>query len=1042
MKNLLRISALILLMLATLSSCSLRKNTAATRNYQAFITRYNIYFNGDEHYKQTLRAMESSYADDYTRTLFMHPAEARVDEKAPQPDGDFKRSIEKAQKAIQLRSIKKRPARKRGKANDPEQKAWLKREEYNPFLHNAWMMMARSQYMNSDFLAAASTFFYISKHFTWLPETVTEAKLWQARSYIAVDWLFEAESILARIKEKELTSNRLRNLYNFCYADYYLRSRNYSAAIPFMREAIKGAKGAQKTRLNFLLGQIYQDLDSNRLAYDQFAKVLSNSSASHRTRFNARIRQSEVFQGSDIKPEVKALRAMTRQGSNKEYLDQIYYAIGNLYLSRGDTTQAIDNYKQAIKLSTRNGIDKALAQIALGKLYYSRGEYTLAQPCYAEAIPLLPASQPDYDILKRQSDVLDELAVYAENVVLNDSLLKLSELPPDKQLDVARRLADELIAREKREEEERKREEYLAEQRANGTGLQMDGAASSAPSTFVMNTDNSWYFYNPGTRNAGRTEFQKRWGSRRLEDDWRRRNKASVSIDDPLADNSVQYDADNNLPAEPDSEKSEDEIRYENDPHYPEYYLAQIPKTDQERATANSVIADGLYNMGLILKDKLNDFSAAEHEFNTLLTRYPDNPFRLDVFNNMFLMYLRQGNTAQTEIWRQRILSDFPDSKIAEAIRPADYATRLIAADSIQQNLYEQAYEAYLNNDNSRVHQITELVQRDYPMARIMPKFIFINALSYVTENNPEQFENQLRTLVERYPDTDITPLATNYINLLQKGHRLNTAAASNVRGLLWNTRLMNSDSTDIDPSGQAARFTFPKEPAPHYLVLLYPADQIQPNQLLFDVARFNFNSFTVRDFDLEPLRFGQLGLLIVKNFNNEAEAQRYRTMLEHAPDFTLPQSVIPVTISESNFNLMLNEGRSFEEYFEAIGDHRLEQTHSQVLPPDQFPSAEEMYHQPAKPEPAAETAVEKENTTPSDNTVNSAPSHKITPAEPAKAPPAPVPAPTAKPAQKPAPKAIPQTKPEPAPPVTLPKPAPLHNVPEGSEGDDDDLLD
>lgn len=1023
MKNLLRLSVLLFLMLALLPSCSLKKNTAASRNYMAFITRYNIYFNGDEHYKQTLHTMESGYQDDYTQTLFMHPAEARVNEKAPQPEGDFKRSIEKAQKAIQLRSIKKRPRRKAGKSNDPEYKAWLKREEYNPFLHNAWMMMARSQYMNSDFLAAASTFFYISKHFTWLPATVTEAKLWQARSYIAVDWLFEAESILSRIKEKDLTTNTLRNLYNFCYADFYIRSHNLSTAIPFLHEAIKGAKGAQKTRLNFLLGQIYQDLDSNGQAYTQFAKVLSNSSAPHRTRFNARIRQSEVFQGTDINSEVKALRSMARQGANKDYLDQIYYAIGNLYLSRGDSAQAITNYQEAIKRSTRNSIDKALAQITLGKLYFSKGDYALAQPCYAEAISLLPASMPDYDLLKRQSDVLDELAVYSQNVQLNDSLLRLAELPPDKQLEVARRLADELIAKEKREAEEQAREEYLAEQRANGTGLQMDGASSAAPSSFVMNTDNSWYFYNTGTRNAGRTEFQKRWGSRRLEDDWRRRNKSSVSIDNPLETQPEQQqeseNPDNEQTDEEKAEESTEETQYRTDPHYPEYYLAQIPKTEQERETANSVIQDGLYNMALILKDKLNDFPAAEHEFTTLLTRYPDNPFRLDIYNNMFLMFLRQDNKPQTELWRQRILSDFPDSKIAEALRPDDYATRLIAADSIQQKLYEQAYEAYLTNNNSRVHQITELVQHDYPMARIMPKFLFIDALSYVTENNPEQFENRLRLLVERYPDTDVAPLATNYINLLQKGHKLNTAAGSNVRGLIWNTRLMASDSTGMTTQGEASQFTFSQEPSPHYLVLLYPADAVQQNQLLFDVARFNFNSFTVRDFDLEPLRFGQLGLLIVKGFNSDAEAMRYRSMLEHAPSFTLPSSVIPVTISEHNFNIMLNEGRSFEEYFEAIGDHRLEETHSQVLPPDEYPSAQEMYHQeePETLQPEVQQPEPEPVVAPAPNKTQTKP------------------LPQTKPVPQPKPTPQPQT-------VTIPKPVPLHNVPQGSEGDDDDLLD
>ena len=179
----------------------MKKNTAASRNYSALITRYNIYYNGDKHYKETLADMERNYEDDFTRLLYAHPAEARNNEKAPQPQGDFTRSIEKAQKAIQLRSIKKRPARKPGKSQSAEYKAWLKRDEYNPFLHNAWMMMGRSQYMNGDFLGAASTFFYVSKHFTWLPQTVTEAKLWPARSYCSMDWLFETETIISRVKD-------------------------------------------------------------------------------------------------------------------------------------------------------------------------------------------------------------------------------------------------------------------------------------------------------------------------------------------------------------------------------------------------------------------------------------------------------------------------------------------------------------------------------------------------------------------------------------------------------------------------------------------------------------------------------------------------------------------------------------------------------------------------------------------------------------------------------------------------------------------------
>ena len=368
-------------------ACSPKKNTAASRNYQAFITRYNIYYNGDTHFRETLADMESKYEDDYSRQVFMHPVEAKSDPLLPQPSGNFDRSIEKAQKAIQLRSIKKRPKKKAGKSSDPKYKEWMKREEYNPFLHNAWMMMGRSQYYNGDFLGAASTFFYISRHFKWLPETVVESKLMQALSYVSLDWLFEAENIITRIKPEELTTKRLRELYNFVYADFHLRSQDYEAALPYLSAAAKEASGAQKTRLNFLLGQVYSRLGQKEQAYKAFKDAGSASSAPYRTKFNARIKQSEVFTGADISSEVKALRRMTRYDRNKDYLDQIYYAIGNLYLSRGDTVKAIENYVLANEKSTRNGIDKAMNQLTLGNLYFIRHNYELAQPCYSEAVP-------------------------------------------------------------------------------------------------------------------------------------------------------------------------------------------------------------------------------------------------------------------------------------------------------------------------------------------------------------------------------------------------------------------------------------------------------------------------------------------------------------------------------------------------------------------------------------------------------------------------------------------------------------------------------
>lgn len=506
--------------------------------------------------------------------------------------------------------------------------------------------MGRGQYFNGDFLGAASTFFYIAKHFTWLPATVTEAELWQARSYVSLGWLFEAEVIIDRIKPEQLTDKTLTGLYNFVKADWLIHSDKLEEAVPFLKEAISSASGSQKTRLRFLLGQIYSRLGDKQAAYEAFKAAGSSASASYRTKFNARIKQSEVYTGADIEPEVKALRRMVRYDRNKEYLDQVYYAIGNLYLSRQDTAKAIENYVLAAEKSTRNGIDKAISQLTLGKLYFERRQYELAQPCYAEAVPLLPKDYPDYALLKRRSDVLDELAVYSQNVELQDSLLRLSAMTPEQRMAAVQRIIDALIEREKKEAEEARRAEYEAEAAARGDDMQ--GGAANAPNAFNINTDNSWYFYNQTARQAGRTEFQKRWGSRRLEDDWRRRNKNSFSNAEFDAAAGDGDDADNPDEGADGTEPADSAAAPAgaDDPHNPEYYLRQIPSTDAERATCHEIIQEGLYNMGLILKDKLEDYPAAEAEWARLLSDYEDNIYRLDVYYNIYLMYARRGNTA------------------------------------------------------------------------------------------------------------------------------------------------------------------------------------------------------------------------------------------------------------------------------------------------------------------------------------------------------------------------------------------------------------
>ena len=935
-------------MLVIFAACSNKTNTARSRFWQSFTTKYNVYFHGKTNYDEQLKAMMDGYEDDYSQRLYMHPAEARSNPKAKQPSGSFERTIEKMEKAITLHSIKKKPKRKSGKNKDPKYQEWLARDEYNPYLHNAWYMLAKAQYMKGDFLDAAATFRYITRHFSWKKDLVQECQVREALCYCAMGWPTEADNVLTHVHLDEITNKKVRALANAAFADYHIKAQEPEKAIPYLAKAVKGFKGNDKVRMSFLLGQLYEEVGDKHTAYLAYKQAGSSSGSSYRTKFNARIKQSAVYEGTNIASEVKALKRMTRYDRNKVYLDQIYYAIGNLYLAHGDTLSAIENYRLAAEKSVNNGVEKAISQLTLGGIYFNRRQYDFAQPCYAEAIPLVNEDYPNYKLLKKRSDVLDELAVYAQNVNLQDSLLELAAMTPDEQKAVIAQIIEDLKKKEKEEKEAADREEYLAQQNAKGSQIRDKG---NSPAQYTMNTDNSWYFYNNSIKQAGKTQFQKLWGSRKLEDNWRRHNKSTFSFNDEEADSVMMALADSVMIDENgDTIKVDIEaLKRAEDPHFEEFYLKQIPKTEEDIMAAHEIIQEGLYNMGIILKDKMEDYNAAAYEFKQLLENYPDNTYRLDVFYNMYMMYMRNGQEADAEPYRDSILINFPESKYGMAMQDPNYLENLKNMNNDQENMYEAAYANYLANNHTAVHEAYAEMMRKYPLSKIMPKFMFIDALSYLTEKDHDKFKETLKDMLQRYPQTDITPVASDIVKQLNQGRRLE-GGGSNMRGMLWSTRLSN----DTTPQALERTFTpFAEDnDKPQVFILLYPMDSVNSNLLLYEVARHNFNSFKVKDYDIEQMTFGSLGLLVVKGLDNFKEATNYRTLFEQDQTIKIPRQVHYVIISVDNFNLLLNEGRTFEDYFHYL-EEKNDKEHSD-LEKKELDEAEKKAMEEAEKEAAA----------------------------------------------------------------------------------------
>ena len=242
-----------------------------------------------------------------------------------------------------------------------------------------------------------------------------------------------------------------------------------------------------------------------------------------------------------------------------------------------------------------------------------------------------------------------------------------------------------------------------------------------------------------------------------------------------------------------------------------------------------------------------------------------------------------------------------------------DYIGSLRRMNTVQDSIYINTYKAYLENRNATVHRNYEYMRTTYPVSRLMPKFMFLDALSYIGEKKPERFKERLTELLETYPDADVSPMATDMLRGIAEGRKLAMDGKGNTRGMLWQTRLSNDTTATGAPKGEAA-FS-PEKNASHFFVMVFANDSVSSNQLLFDIAKHNFSNFVVRDFDLEVMTFNEIGMIIVKGFNNFDEVIHSRRILDGNTAFKLPEGVRPVIISEQNFRLLL-DGYSFDDYF------------------------------------------------------------------------------------------------------------------------------
>jgi len=928
-------------------SCSTQKNTAQSRWWHSFNARYNTYFNGSQAFIEGNLEKEKGNKDNYTELIPLYTVGNKQSRDIGK--GQFDRTIEKCEKAIHQHSIKAKPEWNSSKRKTAKDREWLGRREYNPFLWKAWLLLGKAQFQKGAFDEAAATFSYMSRLYHTQPLMNGLARAWLAKCYTELGWKYDAEDVIRNMSRDSMDFRAVKD-WDYTYANYYIRLGDYQKAIPYLRKVIKHERRSiQRAREWFLMGQIQNLVGNREEAYRAFGKVIG-CHPPYELEFNARIAQTEVAASSDSRQMISKLRRMAASDNNAEYLDQVYYAIGNIHMTRRDTTEAIRAYEKGNRLSTRNGIEKGVLLLTLGNIYWEKEQFADAQRCYGEAIGLLDKERPDYEALSNRSKILDELVPYTNTIHLQDSLLALATMPEAERNKAIDRVIDALKKKEKEERDAQLEQEAAAAANAS-QAARADNNRAVTP-TMPSAGNGQWYFYNPTAVSQGKATFQRQWGKRENIDNWQRINQTVISLKgDTPEDQQDQEDPETAMDQERPLSPT-DSIAA--DPHERDYYLAQIPFTAEQQAECHTLLQEALFRAGIILKDKMDHLRLSEQYLRRLTSDYPGYEHADEAWYHLYLLYLREGNHLQANNCISHLKAEHPESEWTILLTDPYYAENAKFGEHIEDSLYAATYEAFKQDRTDMVKANASLSAKRFPQGANRAKFLFIDGMSRLNDGDGDGCLELLREVVERYPDSEVSPLAGMIIKGVQDGRRLHGGKFD--IGDVWTMRdiTLTHDSTIVD--------TLSTERNQQYLFLLvYEPDSVNENQLLFEMARYNFTNFLVRNFEIQIDEDNGLHRMIISGFLSFDEAMQYARQLygnnQMKEKLASCRSLI---ISEANLQLI---GRQFsydeyqQFYEQEFAPMRISKEQLLLIPEDmEQPDIEDTLENPATPENPEET--------------------------------------------------------------------------------------
>ncbi|WP_452225500.1 type IX secretion system periplasmic lipoprotein PorW/SprE [Lacinutrix chionoecetis] len=700
-----------------LTGCSRKNDSFVNRTWHAVGAEYNTLYNGNNALEQGRTTLNDAYRDNYWDIL---PVERmQIEEEITLPgqskNASFTTAEEKAVKAIQKHSMN------------------IQGKEYNPQMDEAYLLLGKARYFDQRFVPALEAFNYILYKYP-ASSNINQAKVWREKTNMRLENDELAIKNLKRlIEQEELEGQDLADATSIL-AQAYINTKSLDSALTQIAIAAEATKKHnEEGRYHFIEGQLYnalQDKDSANIAFNKVIDL--NRKIPRKYLISAHIEKAKNFdyeKGNKLE-FVKHLTKLEKDRENRPFLDQIYHQVAQYHLNQKQDSIAIAYFNKSIRTNSPDKILMARNYETLGDMSFDVNNYKVAGAYYDSTMTKMVENSKPFRVIKRKRENLDDVIYYEGVAEVNDSIIRLVNMGEfDRQ-----RYFEDYVNKLKLEKEAE--EERLAIE-AQKKGLAQNNAGQNQAASFKPKGGppgaSSFYFYNDQTVAYGKNEFQRIWGERENRDNWRWSDVSRAA--------QIITSNDNNDGATNDNQLLD-----------VDYYLTQIPSDEK---VVDSIVKErnfAYYQLGLIYKEKFKEYELSKAKFTDLLNNQPEERLVLPSKYNLLKMYETLGRTAEMDILKNEIISNYPDSRYAQILNNPEIA--LAKDDSSPESIYEDTYKLFEKQQFEEV--ITKSVKyiSTFEGDAIVPKFELLKAFSIGRLRGFEAYKNAINDVAVNYANT------------------------------------------------------------------------------------------------------------------------------------------------------------------------------------------------------------------------------------------------------------------------------------------------